>query len=40
MLRGSDKDHKDGFDPGVGPALRPIVAVDEAPDGPTSELMT
>ena len=31
VLRGTDKDHKDGFDPGVGPPLRPIVAADEAP---------
>ena len=40
VLRGSDKDHKDGFDPGVGPPLRPIVAADEAPNGQISELMT
>ena len=39
MLRGSDKDHKDGFDLGVGPPLRPIVAADEAPRQ-ISELMT
>ena len=32
VLRGSDKDHKDGFDPDVGPPLRPIVAADEAPN--------
>ena len=40
LLRGSDKDHKDGFAPGVGPPLRPIVATDEAPNGQISELMT
>ena len=39
MLRGSDKDNKDGFDPGVGPPFRPTVALDEAPRQ-ISKLMT
>ena len=40
VLRGVDKDHKDGFDPAVGPPLRPIVAADEAPNGQIAEIMT
>ena len=40
VLRGADKNHKDGFDPAVGPPLRPIVAADEAPNGQIAEFAT
>ena len=31
-MRGQDKEHKEGFDPDIGPPLRGIVTADEAPN--------
>ena len=40
VMKGADKDHKSGFDEGVGPPLRPIVGADEAPNTQISSIMT
>merc|ERR1712121_459149 len=40
VMKGVDKDHKIGFNEGVGPPLRPIVGADEAPNAQISTIMT